>query len=332
MFKYLILSVLLAYSQYSNALIANDIRSGLEAARTFHEYIEETVEPGIVKTLKKYKENPLEFCESLSHMSDNELIYLNDVIDGIRSEVPCAVPVSQRISDFYENYRNGSIYRIKINSLIKLLPLAKMESAKIILDKAYSLPAEKQLPAKVINLTFDDGPHESNTERVLKILEDYNIKANFFVVGRNVKKYPTLVEKTASLGHAIGGHSMTHASLDKLSFDSAKKEIDQTFDIVKSILSGVDPFFRFPYGARTKALRAYLSENNISDFFWNVDTLDWKYKDPDVLLKYALEQTTKTGRGIVLFHDVQPQTSAILPEYLNTLANSGYSTVVYEPQ
>ena len=182
-----------------------------------------------------------------------------------------------------------------------------------------------------MNFTFDDGPHPAHTEKVLNALRDFQVDANFFVLGQNAIRYPALIHQTADHGHVIGGHSMTHADLSKLNFVDAKKEVLGVFDVVEELLGEVSPFFRFPYGSRTKALREFVAENHISDFFWDVDTLDWKYKDPNFLLKYALQQTIQTDRGIVLFHDIQPQTAAILPAYFSELSRLGYSTIVYHP-
>jgi peptidoglycan/xylan/chitin deacetylase (PgdA/CDA1 family) len=67
----------------------------------------------------------------------------------------------------------------------------------------------------------------------------------------------------------------------------------------------------------------------VHDFFWNVDTLDWKKRDPDTLLRYAFEQTKRTGRGIILFHDIHAQTVAIMPAFLRKLRQQNYKIVVY---
>jgi len=185
---------------------------------------------------------------------------------------------------------------------------------------------------KIIYLSFDDGPHPVNTEKVLNALEAANLHVNFFVLGKNARAYPELIKEEASRGHSMGGHSMPHANLPKLNTARAEAEIVGVFEVIKGILGGVDPFFRFPYGSRTKFLRDFVEQNHLSDFFWNIDTLDWKHKDPNVLLPYALRQTKNTGRGIILFHDIQPQTAAILPMFLEEVSRAGFDNVVYEPK
>src|SRR5262245_59369372 len=71
--------------------------------------------------------------------------------------------------------------------------------------------------AKDVWLTFDDGPHPVQTDRVMKILEDSGIKATFFVIGENAKNHKRLVKKAFDAGHRIGNHTYTHPHLSKLS-------------------------------------------------------------------------------------------------------------------
>ncbi|MGE3387846.1 MAG: hypothetical protein AB7K41_14045, partial [Bdellovibrionales bacterium] len=67
------------------------------------------------------------------------------------------------------------------------------------------------------------------------------------------------------------------------------------------------------------------------EFLWNIDTLDWKYKDPSFLIEYALDQVKAEGQGVVLFHDIQPQTLAIMPGFLAALKNEGYKLAIFRP-
>src|SRR5712691_5101954 len=86
--------------------------------------------------------------------------------------------------------------------------------------------------AKSVWLTFDDGPHASNTERVLRTLDKFKIKATFFVVGENARRLEDLVRKAFEQGHRIGNHSFTHPDLTKLGEDQVREEIQKTDDII----------------------------------------------------------------------------------------------------
>lgn len=293
----------------------------LENSKSYRDYIEGHVEPMTQALLKAYAEDSGRVCRAFARMPTKRILLYNEVLEATREKIHCADQELKRIREFYDDF----VVRRSVPGN------SRLATTVIPLEKAYSLPKDKPLPAKTIALTFDDGPHAINTPKILQTLKLFQVDANFFMLGENANRYHALVQDVANHGHPIGTHSMTHADLTKLSLSAAKKEIMGAFDIVEGILGAVNPFFRFPYGARTKALREFVAGNNISDFFWDVDTLDWKYKDPDFLLKYALEQTTQTGHGIVLFHDIQPQTAAVLPSYLDELSKLGYSTVVYHP-
>lgn len=302
--------------------VLRSVPEKLQKAESYHDYLDGQVGPLVSQIQEMYLRSPDQVCAAFAKIQTKDLLTYNEVLEGLREKVHCADGELKRIHGYYDDFQKR--HPVTGNR--------RMATTVIVLDRAYSLPKEKPLPTKVINLTFDDGPHAVNTAKVLAALREFQIDANFFVLGQNATRYPTLIHQTADHGHLIGGHSMTHADLSKLSFDAARKEILGVFDVLDEILGESNPFFRFPYGARTKQLREFVANNNISDFFWDVDTLDWKYKDPEFLLKYALEQTNQTGRGIVLFHDIQPQTAAILPSYLAALSKLGYSTVVYHPR
>lgn len=323
MIKYLLLVILLAGCTQKTdpqKVLAN-LPQKLESAKSYRDYMEGHVEPIVQEILQAYSEDANQVCRVFARLSTKDLLAYNEVLEGVRDRIHCADQELKRIRGYYETFAERRA--VSGNS--------RMATTVILLDKAYSLPKDKPLPAKTIALTFDDGPHAVNTPKVLQTLKMFQVDANFFMLGENANRYHTLVQDVANHGHPVGTHSMTHADLTKLSLAAAKKEIMGAFDVVEAILGDVNPFFRFPYGARTKALREFVATNNISDFFWDVDTLDWKYKDPDFLLKYAVDQTVQTGHGIVLFHDIQPQTAAVLPSYLDEISKLGYSTVVYHP-
>ena len=188
------------------------------------------------------------------------------------------------------------------------------------------------LNKKEIALTFDDGPHAKLTQELLKTLKLHDVKATFFVLGKNAKRYPKIIHDINNAGHTIANHSHNHNNLPKYSNKHGENEIVSGFNAVVEVLGGIAPFFRFPYGAKTKHLSNFLKQNDYATFFWDVDTLDWKIKNPEELLNFALSETYKMKNGIVLFHDIQPQTIAMMPFYIETLRSEGYQFVVYEPK
>lgn len=327
MLKYLFLLVLAAtYSQNSSASFDfhRNVKAGLEAASNYDEFIEKTVKPTVLEIQNSYLSFPDEVCNEFLEMPITDLINYREVLIRTKESIPCLTYGLNRIDLYYEQFE---LMNLRFTSPFKLS--SHLESSEIVLNKPLALPNEGQLPKAVINLTFDDGPNPIYTPRILRALSDYQIKANFFVLGVNAKKYPDTLKVTESEGQSIGAHSMAHQNYKALSFVSASKDIMDVYDVIESILGSAQPFFRFPYGNKTPRLSQFLKQHNISEFFWNIDSLDWKYKDPNVLLPYVMNHTKNIGRGIALFHDIHPQTAAILPQYLDFLEKSGFSTVVY---
>mgnify|MGYP001108579089 CR=1 FL=1 len=105
-------------------------------------------------------------------------------------------------------------------TLLLLIPLFAFYSSLLVLGSAsirfnFYLNSLKRgnTNRKLVALTFDDGPDKENTERILEILENYNMPASFFCVGRKIEKYPEILKKTFEKGHIIGNHSYSHSKI-----------------------------------------------------------------------------------------------------------------------
>lgn len=195
---------------------------------------------------------------------------------------------------------------------------------------------------KEVVLTFDDGPNGIYTDAILKALKEVNAKAIFFHMGKAVRANPEVVKRVAADGHAVGTHSTTHSCLGSsracrstngrnLSFDEAVVEIKGGHQAVYDVLGWVDPFFRFPYGETSPELKNFLKGNSVGEFFWAIDSNDWKAQTNENLLKTTLQAIDARGRGIVLFHDIQRRTAEIMPQFLRELYTRGYSIVLLQP-
>jgi peptidoglycan/xylan/chitin deacetylase (PgdA/CDA1 family) len=203
---------------------------------------------------------------------------------------------------------------------------------RVLLNEAQNLPWDDRLPEGTFALTFDDGPHGNRTLELIEILQHEDIQATFFVLGERIENHPEILQRLLDQNHSLAGHTYSHPDLSRRTFDSAVEEIEHGFDTIEEAVGNQWPLFRFPYGARTNRLMDYLVQRNTHHFFWNVDTLDWKKRDPEELLNYAIRQTERNGRGIILFHDIHPQTIAIMPAFLRKLKQNNYKIVVYRSQ
>jgi peptidoglycan-N-acetylglucosamine deacetylase len=185
-------------------------------------------------------------------------------------------------------------------------------------------------------LTFDDGPTSSSTPLVLAALDAYDVKATFFMVGTMARTHAATARAVARAGHTIGSHTHAHENLANLSTTKALQAIAKGETEIAHAISGtgkdVAPFFRFPYLAHTKVLRADLSDLGLVVFDVEIDSLDFKKQTPDELLERTLARLDKRGKGIVLFHDIHRRTASMLPEFLNALSERGYKIVHAVPK
>jgi peptidoglycan/xylan/chitin deacetylase (PgdA/CDA1 family) len=177
-----------------------------------------------------------------------------------------------------------------------------------------------------IALTFDDGPHATNTPRLLDMLKERNIKATFFVVAPNAKRYPGIMKRIIAEGHEIGNHTVTHGNLSKMSNASIKRELDGCRDAIIGTC-GVNPrVMRAPYGALKSAQKIYIKDTwGYPNIHWSVDPEDWKKPGTSVIANRIISNT-RAG-GIVLVHDIHASSIVAMPKALDGLLRKGFRFV-----
>jgi peptidoglycan-N-acetylglucosamine deacetylase len=182
------------------------------------------------------------------------------------------------------------------------------------------------LADKEIVLSFDDGPNPWTTPRILEILAENCIKATFFTPGEAAADHPSLVEREIAEGHAVGGHTWSHAKLPTLAFDAAVKQVEGGFVPLEA--AGIAPhLFRYPNLAETPELNAWLKRKGVSVIGVDIEPMDWAGDAPEVTLARFKAGLDASGRGIVLLHDSQPNTVKLLPDLLELLRSGGYRIV-----
>ncbi len=178
---------------------------------------------------------------------------------------------------------------------------------------------------KYIALTFDDGPHATNTIQILKTLKDYDAKATFFMLSKNVEFYPDIAKEVAKSGHEIGNHSITHVNLNAVNNNRMKTEIVESKQQIKEV-TGIEPqLFRPPYGEQNQVVINHSEKTNQSVILWSIDSLDWKSKNVKSIYNTTINQV-RPG-SIILFHDIHKQTADALPLILDSLTDKGYEFV-----
>ncbi len=175
---------------------------------------------------------------------------------------------------------------------------------------------------KIAYLTFDDGPNAIYHPMILDILRAYNIKATFFLVGKNVSQAHDVAIATVTDGHLIGNHSLTHSFLPNLRNLAIVDELDRTDNILQSITSKPITFFRPPYGGINQTVIADAHQRGLRIFLWDVDPRDWSEPSVDELVNRVVS-ATHDGSDILL-HSNHLVTTRALPKIIETLQSQGY--------
>lgn len=169
-----------------------------------------------------------------------------------------------------------------------------------------------EFPSKVWSLTYDDGPGNSTTRKILTHLEVHGLKATFFQLTKNVKALPSIAKDIMSNGMEIASHSYTHGQLTKLSTDQRDREIRVASQELGQLSNRTIKFFRLPYGAgvSNSDIRQRIANAGMIHVFWNVDTLDWMAQDPADIVARTIKQmaASKNDAGVILFHDIHERT------------------------
>lgn len=195
-----------------------------------------------------------------------------------------------------------------------------------------SMVWQKPADKKVLYLTFDDGPHPAATPFVLDVLKQYNAKATFFCIGKNVLEQPAIYQRILDEGHKVGNHTFNHLNGWKT---DDKKYIDNVFEAAKYIDSNL---FRPPYGRITKFQQKILCEDventsNLKHRTSNFQIIMWTILSGDFDIKLSPQGcmqnvilNSKPG-DIIVFHDstkAWDRMSYALPKILEHFSKEGY--------
>jgi peptidoglycan/xylan/chitin deacetylase (PgdA/CDA1 family) len=177
-----------------------------------------------------------------------------------------------------------------------------------------------------IAMTFDDGPHATNTPKLLDLAANRHIKLTFFVLGECVQQNPAVLQREVAEGHEIGNHSWSHPNLAKLSDEAVRSQLQRTEDIIVKT-AGVKPkLMRPPYGELTKRQRVWVNHDfGYKVILWDVDPLDWKRPGPSVVARRIIAGA-RPG-SIILSHDIHPPTIEAMPQVFDALLAKGFKFV-----
>jgi peptidoglycan/xylan/chitin deacetylase (PgdA/CDA1 family) len=182
---------------------------------------------------------------------------------------------------------------------------------------------------KVIALSFDDGPHREYTPEILSLLAQHHATATFFVIGKNIHGNESLLQQMIADGHSIGNHSYTHGFfIDFKNVQGFKDELNQTAELVFSIIGKHIKLFRPPYGVTTPNLAKAAKLLDYAIIGWTVRSLDTTNDTVEVITQRV--QTQIKSGAIILLHDTSTKTIEVLKQTLNFARENGYKIVSVE--
>lgn len=179
-----------------------------------------------------------------------------------------------------------------------------------------------------VAITFDDGPDPLNTVLILDLLEKYNAKATFFLIGKKIEEYEAIAKEIHSRGHVVGNHSYTHNVFFPLnSLRSMKNDLTLTNNLIKKITNIETVYFRPPFGVTNPTISKAVKHLNMIPVGWSIRSLDTKNERAEIVFKRIVKKLK--GGDIILLHDTSANILDILDMLLQYMAkNSLYAVSI----
>lgn len=285
---------------------------------------------------------PAEVLRNGEPVSPVQRLYDGDVIesrDGM-SRVESIVVADEPVPFKTVTEGTGSIIDIKTigaTGLIRVTrgALSGAEVTRTVVREAQDEVYVKSRPgkgAKLVALTFDDGPQKGQTEEVLNILRKNDVKATFFVIGSQVSRHPAIVRRAIAEGHQVANHTFSHADLGRTSNADIRKEVKVGQQRIRKVTGQpTTPWLRPPYGSMNSRVWGVLRGIDQRVVLWDVDPQDWRRPGTAKIADNVINNT-KPG-SVILLHDGgtdRRQTIAALPKIIRVLKERGYEFVTVE--
>ncbi len=158
---------------------------------------------------------------------------------------------------------------------------------------------------KKLALTYDDGPNDPHTPRLLEVLAKHGVKATFFLIGRYVQQRPDIAREILQAGHVVGNHTFTHPLLTFKSVAEIRQELSACRSALEDAIGGgsnmTSDLFRPPFGGRRPAVLHTARELGLEPILWNVTGYDWDAPPSAVIERKVTKQIR--GGDVILLHD-----------------------------
>ena len=185
----------------------------------------------------------------------------------------------------------------------------------------YSYPAA----GKRVALTFDDGPSHEMSDDYIKVLDDNNVKATFFLLAKNVAAFPEQAKQLQEAGHDIASHSLNHSVLSSLSTTALQEDFAKSNEIFKETVGEKPDFMRPPYGSYDDEVLATAREYGQLPIYWSIDTNDWRKYSTETMVNTIVNNLS--DGAIILMHEGKSNTLEALPAIIQAIRDNGYEIV-----
>lgn len=226
------------------------------------------------------------------------------------SEHTVTIPIPENAAEIYE-------------AVMATKPEPQETSPEEAPDEEETIDCEYTRTGKpAVALTFDDGPRAGSTDKILDVLEKYNARATFFIVGNVIGQNPDALKREVELGCELGSHTWSHEDLTKIGESGVNSQMDRSVSRIEETSGGKVTVMRPPYGAIDSDVKSYL---DLPIILWSLDTLDWKTRDAASTLQVIQDEVR--GGDIILMHDIHPETADAVEKIVPWLIDNGYELV-----
>lgn len=307
------------FAQTLSSLVRQELQKRFEAAYyskgTFRKRMQHATEP-----------NPIHFHNFI--LTGNEKLIITYEPGTVAPATEGVIEVELSTDSLYDLFNQTTIdvFLPKLKEqkeaearLAKQAEEARRRAQQLVGENRENIDCSKM---KCIALTYDDGPYAPNGNRLLDVLSQRNAVATFFMIGNRVGPYAPELKRAVSLKNEIGNHSWDHSNLTNLSDGAVANQVQQTNQAIYNA-SGVYPkLMRPPYGAVDARTMAQI---NMPIALWNVDTLDWRDRDPNLVHQRAIAGA-KPG-AVILMHEIHATTVDAAAQIVDELQRQGYVLV-----
>lgn len=182
-----------------------------------------------------------------------------------------------------------------------------------------------------IALTFDDGPDAALTPQFLDVLDTYDVHATFFVVGSNVEGNEPIIARMVDEGHSVQNHTWNHPYLTQLTTDEIERQVELTNAAIVGAGAPEPQFARPPYGDYDGRVAGAFDAQGLQVVTWTnaLDIRDWDGPASPEQIVARVRVNLQDG-GVVLLHDVQPNTLEALPGIIDAVHQEGYCIAPFQ--